>query len=81
MRAGNPAWLMIRNPFHIFIYLRDLIRYRGRTHRAVVALSQADVAELRESYGRVRPRVVVIPNGVDLDRFQPADARGAPRGA
>ena len=72
MRArGNPAWLMIRNPFHIFIHLRDLIRYRGRTHRVVVALAQADVTELRESYGRVRPRVVIIPNGVDLDRFRP----------
>ena len=72
MRArGNPAWLMIRNPFHIFIHLRDLIRYRGRTHRVVVALAPADVTELRESYGRVRPRVVIIPNGVDLDRFRP----------
>jgi glycosyltransferase involved in cell wall biosynthesis len=72
MRArGNPAWLMIRNPFHVFIHVRDLIRYRGRTHRSVVALSQADVAELRSTYGRVRPRLEVIPNGVDLERFHP----------
>ncbi|RZS63463.1 UDP-glucose:(heptosyl)LPS alpha-1,3-glucosyltransferase [Agromyces ramosus] len=72
MRArGNPAWLMLRNPFHIFIHLRDRYRYRGRTHRAVVALSRQDVAELHHAYGRVRPPVVVIPNGVDLDRFRP----------
>ena len=72
MRArGNPAWLMLRNPFHIFIHVRDRFRYRGRTHRVVVALSRQDVAELQRSYGRVRPPVVVIPNGVDLDRFHP----------
>ena len=72
MRArGNAAWLMVRNPFHVFIHLRDRIRYRGRTHRAVVVLSRQDVAELRDSYGRVRPRMVEIPNGVDLERFRP----------
>ncbi|MCK8610147.1 glycosyltransferase family 4 protein [Agromyces sp. C10] len=84
MRArGNAAWLMIRNPFHIFIHLRDRIRYRGRTHRAVVVLSRQDVSELHESYGRVHPRLVQIPNGVDLERFRPptpderAEARDA----
>jgi UDP-glucose:(heptosyl)LPS alpha-1,3-glucosyltransferase len=72
MRArGNPAWLMVRNPFHIYIHLRDRARYRGGTHRAVVVLSRQDVTELREAYGRVRPRLVEIPNGVDLDRFRP----------
>ncbi len=72
MRArGNPAWLMVRHPFHIDIHRRDRARYRGGTHRAVVVLSRQDVTELREAYGRVRPRLVEIPNGVDLDRFRP----------
>lgn len=72
MRArGNPAWLMVRNPFHIFSHLRDVVRYRGRTHRAVVALSEAEASELRAIYRRVRPPIVVIPNGVDLERFRP----------
>ena len=72
MRArGQSAWRMVRNPFHVFTHVRDRIRYRGRTHRAVVALSEAEAAELVATYGRVRPRIVVIPNGVDLDRFRP----------
>ncbi|MBM7502732.1 glycosyltransferase family 4 protein [Agromyces aurantiacus] len=72
MRArGRSRWGIYRNPIHVFIYLRDRIRYRGRTHRAVVALSEQDAADLRTTYGPVRPRVVVIPNGVDLDRFRP----------
>ncbi|GLI27366.1 hypothetical protein ARHIZOSPH14_16080 [Agromyces rhizosphaerae] len=84
MRArGHSGWRVFRNPFQVFSYARDAIRYRGRTHRAVVALSAAAAAELRAVYRRVRPRVVVIPNGVDLERFHPpsADERRAAREA
>ena len=80
MRArGRSFWGIYRNPVHVFIYLRDRIRYRGRAHRAVVCLSEADAADLRATYGPVRPRVEVIPNGVDLERFRPPDARRAAR--
>lgn len=72
MRArGQSAWRMARNPFHVFTHLRDRIRYRGRTHRVVVALSRAEADDLVRTYGRVRARLEVIPNGVDLDRFRP----------
>ncbi|WP_353808023.1 glycosyltransferase [Agromyces sp. SYSU T00194] len=84
MRArGRSAWRVFRNPFQVFSYARDAIRYRGRTHRAVVALSAAAAAELRAVYRRVRPRIVVIPNGVDLERFRPptAEERRAARSA
>jgi glycosyltransferase involved in cell wall biosynthesis len=75
MRArGRSFWGTYRNPFHDFIYLRDRIRYRGRTHRAVVCLSEAEAADLRATYGPIRPRVEVIPNGVDLERFRPPTA-------
>jgi glycosyltransferase involved in cell wall biosynthesis len=82
MRArGRSFWGIYRNPIHIFIYLRDLIRYRGRTHRAVVCLSETDAADLRVTYGPVRPRIEVIPNGVELERFRPPtpDERRAAR--
>ena len=72
MRArGRSWWGTYRNPVHVFIYLRDRIRYRGRMHRAVVCLSEADAADLRATYGPIRPRVEVIPNGVDMERFHP----------
>jgi glycosyltransferase involved in cell wall biosynthesis len=72
MRArGRSFWGIYRNPVHVFIYLRDLVRYRGRRHRAVVCLSETDAAGLRATYGPVRPRVEVIPNGVDLEWFRP----------
>ncbi|WES63887.1 glycosyltransferase family 4 protein [Microbacter sp. GSS18] len=72
MRArGGAAWRMVRNPTHLFTYVRDLIRYRTRIHRAVVALTDAEVGTMERTYGRIRPRTVVISNGVDLDRFSP----------
>ena len=72
MRArGRSFWGIYRNPVHVFIYVRDRIRYRGRTHRAVVCLSEADAASLRATYGPVHPKVEVIPNGVDTEWFRP----------
>ncbi|MFC5791185.1 glycosyltransferase family 1 protein [Agromyces tardus] len=74
MRArGNYAWRMVRNPVHLFTALRDRIRYRGRTHRAIVALTSREAALLVEVYGRVRAPIHVIPNGVDVDRFRPGE--------
>lgn len=72
MRArGNYAWRMMRNPVHLFTALRDRIRYRGRTHRAVVALTTTEAELLVATYGRIRAPIHVIPNGVDIDRFRP----------
>ena len=82
MRArGRSWWRTYRNPVHDFIYLRDRFRYRGRTHRAVVALSEAEADALEATYGPLGPRVVVIPNGVDQERFRPptAEERAAAR--
>jgi glycosyltransferase involved in cell wall biosynthesis len=74
MRArGDYAWRMARNPVHLFTALRDRIRYRGRTHRAVVALTTTEAGLLRSTYGHVRVPIHVIPNGVDIERFRPPD--------
>ncbi len=75
MRArGEYLWRMVRNPVHLFTALRDRIRYRGGTHRAVVALTTTEAELLGSTYGRVRAPIHVIPNGVDVERFRPPDA-------
>jgi UDP-glucose:(heptosyl)LPS alpha-1,3-glucosyltransferase len=82
MRArGDSLLRFLRDPTHVFTHLRDLIRYHGRFHRVVVALTSAEVDTLRTTYGKVRPRIEVIPNGVDLERFRPptVDEREAAR--
>ncbi|MEI5583924.1 glycosyltransferase [Agromyces sp. CCNWLW213] len=72
MRArGNSAFRFLRDPTHIFTHLRDVIRYRSGIHRRIVALSDAEIGVLTRTYGQVRPPIVVIPNGVDPERFRP----------
>ncbi len=72
MRArGSGTWRMVRNPTHAFTFVRDAIRYRNGIHRVVVALSPSEADTLRRVYGRVRPPIEIIPNGVDLERFHP----------
>lgn len=68
---GHFAWRLIRNPLHLFTIARDRRRYRGGTHRAVVALTDGEVSALRRAYPRIAPPITVIPNGVDLGRFRP----------
>lgn len=75
MRArGHALRRMVRNPLHLFTWLRDAVRFAGATHRVVVNLTTPEVAALRRTYPRVRPRMVVIGNGVDVVRYRPSTA-------
>jgi UDP-glucose:(heptosyl)LPS alpha-1,3-glucosyltransferase len=66
--------MLLRNPLHAFVLARDRIRFRGNVHRHLVALSQRNKDEIIRLYGVPAERITVIPNGVDLVRFQPSDA-------
>jgi len=71
MRArGHYRMRMVRNPLHLFTTARDGVRYRSRTHRFVVNLTADEDALLRATYPRLRPRSVVIGNGVDVEHFR-----------
>ena len=69
---GHYVLRMLRNPLHLFTAVRDRIRYRGHTHRAIVALTDQEAQLLVDTYGRMDLPIRVIANGVDLDRFRPA---------
>lgn len=76
MRArGGTGWRMVRNPLHLFTWARDAVRFASTTHRAVVHLTSPERAEVRRTYPRVRPRDVVLGNGVDAERYQPHPER------
>jgi UDP-glucose:(heptosyl)LPS alpha-1,3-glucosyltransferase len=62
---------MVRNPLHLFTAARDHLRYRGTVHQAVVILTEREDVDLRRTYPGIRPRTVVIGNGVDVDRYHP----------
>ena len=78
---GEPLWRYYLHPVSLLAHVRDTIRLRSRIHRVVVVLTPQERQVLGRVYGRVRPRTVVIPNGVDPDRFRPPspDDRAAAR--
>ena len=75
MRAnGNTIWRFFRNPVSFFNLVRDWLRFHSHIHRVIVVLTPREREALRSVFGRVRAPTVVIPNGVDLDRFHPPTA-------
>lgn len=78
---GESLWRYYLHPVSLFAHVRDTYRFRSRVHHLVVVLTPGERQVLSRVYGRVRPRTVVIPNGVDPDRFRPPtpDERAAAR--
>lgn len=68
---GHSLLRMLRNPLHVFTWLRDAIRYASRGHRTIVNLTRAEDELLAKTYPRIAPPTVVIGNGVDITRYQP----------
>lgn len=72
MRArGHTLGRMVRNPLHLFTWLRDSGRFASGLHRVVVNLTGPEEQALRRTYPRIAPRMVVIGNGVDVERYKP----------
>ena len=69
---GRYAWRMLRNPLHLFTAVRDRVRYGSDIHQVVVTLTNAESQLLSRTYPKLRPRAVVIGNGVDIERYRPA---------
>ncbi|MDT0186478.1 glycosyltransferase family 4 protein [Microbacterium sp. ARD31] len=80
---GHGLLRMIQNPTHPFTYMRDFVRYHSSTHRVVVALSPSERVALLRAYGRIKPSIEVIPNGVEPDVYRPptVDERRSARAA
>ncbi len=55
--------------------LVERANYRGKRYRKIIAVSELTRRELRETYEVPDEDIVVIPEGVDLDRFRPDDGR------
>ncbi len=66
--------MLLRNPLHAFVLARDAIRFRRSVHRHLIALSEMNKDEVIRLYGTSADRITVIPNGVDLERFQPSES-------
>jgi glycosyltransferase involved in cell wall biosynthesis len=70
-RVGNYRWLL--NPANLWVAWRDRWMLRGGRYRRVVAISERVRTQLKKHYGVADERIVTIPNGVNLERFSPAN--------
>lgn len=64
---------LVRNPLHAFLLAREAIRWRTERYASVVCLSDTERDLLNSEYAVDRSRIAVVPNGVDLARFQRHD--------
>lgn len=58
-----------KNPMHWFTLTRDRMRYSTKAHRYVVSLTARDRDNLLRNYPRLKSDAVVIPNGINIERF------------
>ena len=71
-RAGNYGWLL--NPSNLWVTWRDWWMLRGGRYRRIVAISERVRTQLKEFYNVPDDRIVTIPNGINLSRFDPKNA-------
>jgi UDP-glucose:(heptosyl)LPS alpha-1,3-glucosyltransferase len=62
----------LRGPYHRAILRLEAAAFGPRGHRRILAVSGRTRDEIVADYGVPAPRVAVIYNGVDLERFHPA---------
>lgn len=71
-RAGYYGWLL--NPSNLWVTWRDWWMLRGGRYRRIVAISERVRAQLKQFYNVPDDRIVTIPNGINLSRFDPKNA-------
>jgi glycosyltransferase involved in cell wall biosynthesis len=71
-RAGYYAWLF--NPSNLWVSWRDWWMLRGGRYRRIVAISERVRTQLMHHYKVPNDRIVTIPNGINLSRFDPKNA-------
>jgi UDP-glucose:(heptosyl)LPS alpha-1,3-glucosyltransferase len=71
-RAGYYGWIF--NPSNLWVSWRDWWMLRGGRYRRIVAISERVRAQLKQHYNVPDNRIVTIPNGINLSRFDPKNA-------
>src|SRR6185295_4366393 len=71
-RAGYYGWLL--NPSNLWVAWRDWWMLRGGRYRRIVAISERVRTQLKKHYNVPDEKIVTIPNGINLSRFDPSNA-------
>jgi UDP-glucose:(heptosyl)LPS alpha-1,3-glucosyltransferase len=71
--AGEYRWLL--NPANIWVAWRDWFMFRGNRYRRIIAISERVRQQLKDLYGVPDEKIVTIPNGINLTRYNPSRAK------
>jgi UDP-glucose:(heptosyl)LPS alpha-1,3-glucosyltransferase len=72
-RAGYYHWLL--NPANLWVAWRDWFMLARGRYRYIVAISERVRQQLKQHYGVPDEKIVTIPNGINLTRFSPDNAK------
>ena len=72
-RVGYYGWML--NPSNLWVAWRDWWMLGGGRYRRIVAISERVRTQLKQYYGVPDEKIVTIPNGINLTRFDPSNAR------
>ena len=72
-RAGYYHWIL--NPANLWVAWRDWFMLARGRYRRIVAISERVRQQLKQHYGVPDEKIVTIPNGINLTRFSPDNAR------
>jgi glycosyltransferase involved in cell wall biosynthesis len=72
-RTGYYGWLL--NPSNLWVAWRDRWMLSGGRYRKIVAISESVRQQLKQHYNVPDERIVTIPNGINLARFNPGNVR------
>jgi glycosyltransferase involved in cell wall biosynthesis len=74
-RSPHPIRMVLRNPLHLFLLIREEIRHRLGIHDRVVTLSANDARDMALAYPSTRGKIARLANGVQVDKFAEARLR------
>lgn len=74
LSSPSPTKTVLRNPFHLFLLLREWIRLRLDIHSKIVCFGQIEADSMVRHYPWVKEKICLIPNGVDIMKFAPSES-------
>lgn len=68
--------ILLRNPLHLFLLFREELRYCLDIHKKIVAFSEKEKRDIIQFYKVNSDKIILIPNGVDIEKFRPNPKEG-----
>ncbi|MFD0930244.1 glycosyltransferase family 4 protein [Methylophilus glucosoxydans] len=69
--SDHPYRMLLRNPLHLYLLVREWVRFKLNIHKHIVCFSANDASIMEKTYPNTLGRITIIPNGVHINKFMP----------